>query len=542
MLTLRPYQEETLKELYAYWEKGKGKFPVVVLPTGAGKSLIIAAFVEQVCRESPYVHIMIVVHSRELVQQNHDELLFNYPEANAGIYSAGLNSYDTNKQVIFAGIQSVYNKVFSFPKIDIVIIDEAHSIPQNEDTRYGKFVKDMRTANPNVVMWGTTATPYRTDSGLLTEGENRLFDGIAHCADLKTLIKQGYLVPVISKGGVQKIDLKNVHIRAGDYAQNELAHAADDPELVRLAVNEIVEYGKDRKAWLIYCSGIAHAEHVATEIKKHGIDCKVLTGDTKMEERDKIITDFRNGKLRCICNVGVLVAGFNAPITDLIALLFSTISTGKYVQVVGRGARTYPGKTNCLLLDYGSNVITHGVLDEIDPQKKKDVFGLEKIKPPMKECPKCHVIIHARIMKCPACEFDFPIPPAQAHHGTEAYSGAVLSDQQVPFMVDIKDTWVSKHSKPGKTPSVKIAFYDQMEREYPVWACLDHKGFAAEKGQALIKQLGGKATTVDEALKEHDKWKQVERLQVKMDGKFPRILGFVFKKGQTTQTQLGDNQ
>ena len=110
-------------------------------------------------------------------------------------------------------------------------------------------------------------------------------------------------------------------------------------------------------------------------------------------------------------------------------------------------------------------------------------------------------------------------------------------------MVDVRDTWVSKHAKPGKTPSVKIAFYDQMEREFPVWACLDHKGFAAEKGQALIKQLGGKATTVDEALKEYPNWKKVEKIQVKMENKYPRILGFIFSKNQSTQQKLiGDNK
>ena len=236
-LQLRPYQEQCISDLFEYWSSGKGIAPIITLPTGAGKSLVIASFIERVLAESPYVHIMIVVHTRELVQQDHDEFVALCPNINTGIYSAGLNSRDMNNQVIFAGIQSVYNKVFKFPhKIDIVIIDEAHCISPKENTRYGKFLKDMKIANPRVVIWGATATPFRTSEGLLTVGKDRLFDGIAHCTDLKDLIHDGYLVPIVSKSGVKKIDLTNVHIQAGEYNQRELAHAADDKELVKLAV------------------------------------------------------------------------------------------------------------------------------------------------------------------------------------------------------------------------------------------------------------------------------------------------------------------
>lgn len=542
-LQLRPYQEQCISDLFEYWETGTGRAPIVVLPTGAGKSLVVASFIKTVLAESPYVHIMVLAHVRELVQQNHDEFVALCPEINTGIYSAGLNSRDVKNSVIFAGIQSIYNKVYSIPhKIDIVIIDEAHSISPKETTRYGRFIKDMKVANPHVVIWGATATPFRTSEGLLTSGKDRLFDGIAHCTDLKDLIRDGYLVPIVSKSGVKKIDLTNVHIQAGEYNQRELAHAADDKELVRLAVEEFVEYGKDRRAWIVYCSGVAHAEHVAAEIRKRGVECKVLTGNTKTEERDKIVDDFKNGKLKCICNVGVLTTGFNAPITDMIVLLFSTISTGKYIQVVGRGARNYPGKTECLLLDYGNNVLTHGLLDEIDVQRTKDIFGKEKLKPPMKDCPSCKVILHARVMKCPACGYEFPLPEAEAKHGTEAYSGPVTSDQVHPFIVDVTDIYVSRHAKPGKIPSVKIAFYDKMDREYPVWACVQHSGYAGEKGRALIKQLGGTKFTVEEILKDYKNWKPVEKIEVRMEKKWPRITGFVFAKGQSTQQKLlGEN-
>jgi len=538
-LTLRPYQEQALQDLENYWQSGKGVAPVVCLPTGAGKSLLISSFCERTCKEYPYVHIMVVVHSRELVRQNYEELKENWPEADAGIYSAGLNSRDMKNQIIFAGIQSVYNKIYKFPnKIDILICDEGHMIPRSADTRYGRLIKELKVSNPHVVIWCTTATPYRLDSGSLVEGEGAIFDGIAHSTSLKDLIDQGYLVPVISKGGVKQIDLEGVHIRAGEYAQNELAVAASDPQLIKLAVEEFVRYGKDRKSWAVYCCGVDHARRVAAEIRKYNVSCEVLTGNTPIEERDRILEDFKNRKLRCICNVLVLSVGFNAKNIDMIVLLMSTTSASKYVQIVGRGTRTYPGKSSTLLMDYGGNVCRFGVLDAIDPIKVKDVFGLPAGKPPMRQCPECRCIHHARISVCPACGFEYPIPEAEANHGTEAYSGAVLSDQQTPYLIDVKQMWVSKHAKPGKTPSVKIAFYDNLDKETAVWACLDHKGYAKEKAQALIKQLGGTASSVDEALKEWSTWRKVEKIQVKMEGKWPRITGFVFAKGQSTQKTL----
>jgi DNA repair protein RadD len=536
MIKLRDYQEESVRAIYEYFDRSLGKSPLVVAPTGSGKSIIIADFIKRTCSEWPHVRVLVITDSRDLIAQNEKQMRAHWQDASTGIYSAGLGKRQTQAQITFCGIQSIYNKAYSLGKIDIIIIDECHMIPRSAQTRYGQFLKDMLIANPSVVLIGFSATPYRLDSGMLHEGEDALFDGIAYVCEMKLLIKQGYLTPVVSKGGVMKIDLSGIHIRAGEWDQRELAHAADDPELVRLAVQEIVQYGWGRKAWLIFASGVEHAEHVANEIRKYNVECEVVTGDTPNTERDRIIDRFKSGKLRCMVNVAVFTKGFDAPICDLIALLMATKSTGKYVQIVGRGMRPYPEKENCLLLDYGQNVITHGPIDEVDPVKRKDIFRMEKKAAPMKECPKCHVIIHARSVICPGCGFEFPV---SARHGTEAFDGAVLSDQQKPFMVDVTDTWVSRHKKSGKPDSVKLAFYDSMEKEWPMWLSLNSTSpYAVEKSQAIVKQLGGKATDVDSALAEHFNWKQVEKIQVRMDGRFPRILGFVFKKNQSVQEQL----
>jgi DNA repair protein RadD len=528
---LRDYQEEAVDSIFEYWENELGKNPLVCAPTGSGKSLIIADFCQRVCKDWSGVRIACVTDSRELIAQNEKELRQHYVTASTGIYGAGLGKRQTQAQITFVGIQSIYNKGFDLGKQDIIIIDESHMIGRDNNTRYGKFIKDMLIANPNLVVVGLTATPYRLDSGMLHEGDGALFDGICYVVEVKKLIREGYLVPVISKGGVRKIDLKDVHIRAGEYASNELAHAADDPELIRLAVDEIVRYGQDRKAWLIFASGVEHAEHVKNEFIKHDVVSALVTGETPKEERDKIIGSFREGKLRCLVNVGVLTKGFNAPICDLIALLMATKSTGKYVQIVGRGMRTHNGKENCLLLDYGGNCLAHGPIDEIDPVKKKNVFNVEKKAPPMKECPQCRLVVHARVTVC-ACGYQFPVV---APHGTEAYDGAVMSSQVKPEVIPIAGVWIGRHKKPGRPDSVKITFYTALDMEYYMWVGLDHDGYYKEKSLAVVKRFGGKAKTVDEALKESQYWRKPVAIAVKPRGRFFDIVGIIFDDTKTQE-------
>lgn len=535
-MILRDYQKEALESLFDYWRSGKGTNPLVVAPTGSGKSLIIAEFVRTICEANLTIRVLIVTHTKELVEQNQLELLRQWEEARTGIYSAGLGLKQTHAQITFAGIQSIYNHVFDLGKIDIIIVDEAHMIPRTSQTRYQMFLADMRTANPNVCIWGTTATPYRLDSGLLYEGEDALFDGISYSVDMKKLIADGYLVPVVSKGGVKKINLTNVHTIAGEYNAKELAYAADDPELVRLAVEEIVAYGKNRKAWLIFASGIEHAEHVATKIKSHGIDCEIITGETDDKKRDDTIRSYRDGKIRCLVNVMVLTTGFNAPCCDLIALLMATKSTGKYVQIVGRGMRINHDKSDCLLLDYGSNVVRHGPIDDVNPNKRRDMFGDALKAAPTKECPQCRAIIPARCSVCD-CGYEFPVV---SQHGTEAYGGSVLSNQS--FIVDVSKEdgwWVSRHKKPGKPDSIKLAFFSvDDDKEYAMWLLLDHGGFGAQRGLAVVKQLGGRATSVDDALREWStNWKKPAAIQVKPNGKFFEILGFIFPENENVKTE-----
>jgi DNA repair protein RadD len=518
MLELRPYQRAAIDGLYNYWSDKKGDNPIIVAPTGSGKSLIIAHLIKD-AMSYPGTRVLILTHVKELLEQNASELLALYPEADVGFYSASLKKKVLRKPITFAGIQSIHKKAYQMvPTPDLVIVDEAHLIPKNYGTRYNKFLSDLRICNRGVKVVGLTATPYRLDSGWLHEGDNAIFDGIAYDIPVADLMEQGFLAPVISKSGVKTIDLSNVGKRGGEYIESELAKAASDPELVTETVAEIVRYGAERKAWLVFACGVNHAELLRAEFETHGIEADVVTGSDGMSARTDKIERFRRGESKCLINVNVLTTGFNVPHVDLVAIVRATESTGLYIQIVGRGTRIAPGKENCLVLDYGDNVMRHGFIDKIKPKIKGRT---EDGQAPVKKCPECLTVNHAAVRVCIECGHEFP--PPQFNHGTKAYSGAMISTQVQAEWVDVNDVGYSRWRKEGKPDSIRVTYYCGLIK-VSEWLCPDHGGYAAERYQKRIPSLGASAMTTEDAMQECDHWIKPRRIKVKQNDKFHDIV------------------
>lgn len=304
-MELRPYQRASLDALYASWrnETGDG---LIVLPTGAGKAFVIAALVRETIARAAGARIAVVTHTRELIAQNHRELLAYWPDAPAGIYSAGLNRRETATQILFCGIQSVWNQTEAIGAFDLVVVDEAHLIPRAAETRYGRFLAALRAAKLDLRVVGLTATPYRLDSGRLDEGAGRLFERIVYEANVGDLIHQGYLAPLICKATATALDVSGVGKRGGDYIPSALEAAVNQDWITRAAVEEMAGYGRDRRAWLAFCAGVAHAEAVRDAVRGEGVSCEMVTGETGKRERDRIVRAFREGRVRCLTSVGVL--------------------------------------------------------------------------------------------------------------------------------------------------------------------------------------------------------------------------------------------
>ena len=517
-LKLRDYQQAAIDGLYDYWSTGRGDNPLIVAPTGAGKSLILAKLIEDAL-EYPETRILMLTHVKELILQNAEELINTLPGVDIGFYSASIGQKRLDKRVIFAGIQSIWEKAFDIvPAPDLVLVDEAHLVPKNTTTRYGKFLDDLKTCNPDVKVVGLTATPYRLDSGYLHKGEGAIFDGIAYDIPVGMLIDQGYLSPVVSKGAKAKIDLTNVGMRGGEFIESQLAIAASDPELVKATVKEIVTFGQDRKSWLIFASGVDHANMLMAEFLASGIDAEVITGEDNGTDRSGRIKRFKSGSLRCLINVNVLTAGFNSPATDLVALVRATASAGLYVQMVGRGTRLADGKSDCLLLDFGGNVERHGFIDAVRVKDKTQSKGDGEA--PAKECPECQSMVATGLRYCP-CGYKFPEP--ELNHGSKAYGGAVLSSQVVAEWVDVDAAYYARHKKEGKPDSVKVTYHCGMVT-VSEWLCPDHGGYAASRYKARMTALGATALTTDQALAEASKsWTVPDKIKIKPRADDPRF-------------------
>jgi DNA repair protein RadD len=522
MLTLRPYKQAAIAAIYKYYGENTGNC-CVVIPTAGGKSLVMAAFIEGVLKAWPDQRILIVTHVRELIAQNHAEMIGIWPEAPAGIYSAGLGKREAQARILFAGIQSIHRRAAEIGHTDLVLIDEAHLIPGSSSTMYRRFLDCLTRINPALKVIGLTATPFRVDSGMLHEGKNALFTDIAYEAPVRELIDAGYLSPLVSKQPATRLDVSKVGTRGGDFIQRDLAAAVDKEAITRAAVTEIIKHGCERKSWLAFCSGVEHARHVAEEFARQGIICSTIFGDTPKDERDAIIAAFKRGEIRALASMGVLTTGFNAPAVDLIALLRPTKSAGLYVQMVGRGTRLAPGKENCLVLDFAGNVRRHGPIDLVRPRRPGEAGGGDA---PTKVCPECDSIIALAATECPDCGFVFPARKVKI--APTAATLPVLSPK-VQWL-QVHGISYSRHDKLGGLPSLKVT-YNCGLKSYSEWVCIEHQGYARQKAVEWWRKRAPSCPvplTVDQAISEAARLACPTEISVRPSGRYVEVSGHRF--------------
>jgi len=522
-MILRDYQQDAVTAFFDGVRDGYMS-GIISAPTGSGKTALMADICKTVLNQGQHTRIMVCTHRYELIAQDEAELKRYYPEAQTGIYSAGLNSRDTSERVIFAGIQSVANRGYDFGKIDLLIVDEAHKVNHQDGTSYAKLIKALRVVNPKLVILGLSASPYRLNSGLLYDGKDRLFDTLYYEIDVLRLINEGYLCPVISKGGVQKIDLNDVTLIGGEYNGKELEVAANNTVLTRSAVDEMMKYGENRRSWIVFCTGIDHAEAVCKEIASRGVSCCVVSSEVDQVDRVRILDEFKSGKIRCLVNINVLTEGFNVPEIDMVVLLMATKSPAKFCQACGRGMRIAEGKEDCLILDFGGNTARLGTIDAIIPPASKRA-GKGSGEAPVRECPKCHTYNHISTMTCPACGYQYPAP---SPHLPDAYDGAVLSTQEKPKWAIVDGVNYSRHKgRDGKRDTLRVDFMTDIQyKPVSVWLCLEHTGYAKKRADLYVKSVGGLARDIDGALKECIRWTDPTKIKIQKDGKFWKVLEY----------------
>lgn len=538
MYQLRDYQSAACSSVWDYLLSSPGN-PVVELPTGAGKSLCIA----DLCREAVQKwdgRVLVLAHRKELLSQNAEKIVALLPDIPVGIYSAGLKMRHTDKAVVCCGIQSVHKRAAEFGARHLVIIDEVHLVPTAGEGMYRAFLDDLRSINPKLRMVGMTATPYRTGEGALCRPDG-LFQQICYTAPIPRLIEQGYLSRIISNVGDASADTSKLHVRAGEFINSELEQLFDVPAVVKAACAEIVAKSVGRQSILVFCSGVEHAKHVAQEISTlTGERCGTVTGDTLPMERANLLADFKARRLRWMTNVDVLTTGFDAPCIDCIAILRATCSPGLFSQICGRGFRLFAGKADCLILDFGENILRHGPLDAIDfgkPKKKNP-----DAEAPTKKCINCEQDVPLSAAVCPFCGFQFP--PRELKHGEEADKLAQILSKPQDWLVE--EVNMSRHRKArGVGPDTlqvdyicRIAGYEgnlALEK-ISEWVCLDHDGWAGQKAQAWWRKrsdaapvAGDTGSWIDSCI---DWWKRgavatPTKITTIREGKFYRITNYV---------------
>ena len=528
MIQLRGFQREAIDSLYTYWDSEKGN-PLIVAPCGAGKSIILSQFIRE-AMAYPDTRILVLTHRTELLLQDEAELRSLWPDAPTGFYAAQIGKH-RHADILFASINTIHRKLHTFYPFDLVIIDEAHLIPRRTATMYGRAMETLRLVNPETRYVGLTATPYRLDSGLLHQGEGALFDRITYEIPVRQLIEEGWLCEVVGKRGSEIPDLGGVHKRGGEFIGKEVADAMDVPALTKAACDEIVAYGANRRAWLVFAASVQHAEHIEAALRARGIDCATVHGGVDNTTRAQRLADFKAGRLRCLVNVDILTIGFNAPICDMGVLLRATASTALYVQIVGRLMRTYPGKDNALLLDFGGNVERHGPIDAVKPRAPGKGDG----DAPAKACPNCHSIVHASARECPDCGHEFP--ERQARHERTAYSGAIMSHQEEGEWVSVDRVTYHRHRKQGRPDSVRVEYHCGL-RTYRDWWMPEHGGFPRTKTIKALWRAGVKCPlTTDELLQVAETLPQPEMIYVQPEGKYERVESVDYTSEGATDTR-----
>ena len=486
---LREYQQRTIDQLYAWFEAGNTGNPCLVLPTGSGKSHIIAALCKDALQTWPETRILMLTHVKELIVQNAEKMRQHWPNCPLGIYSAGLGRKELGEPITFAGIQSVRSKAKQIGHCDLVIIDECHLIGHKDEGGYRTLLSDIYEANANVRVIGLTATPYRLGHGYITD-KPAIFDALIEPVSIEELIFKGYLSTLRSKITRTKLEVDGVHKRGGEYIEAELQAAVDTTDKNRKVVAEIVRLADGRKSWLIFCAGVAHAQHIKEALQDEGIVAECVTGETPSAERDRMLKEFKAGRIQALTNANVLTTGFDAPGIDLIAMLRPTMSPGLYVQMAGRGLRIAEGKTDCLVLDFAGVVEQHGPITAvIPPPKKGDKVG----EAPVKVCDHCQEICHLSVRECPACGEPFPEPerPMLRLHNLDIM-GVEGVDMEITAW-----TWRKHISRASGKEMLSLTYYGSLS-DPPVteYLAVTHDGYAGEKSRRLLADIAYKAGVV----------------------------------------------
>ena len=559
LMKLRYYQEEAI-DAALHWFKTQDTHPLIVLPTGAGKTVVFANLIKQLFEREPDCRVLILAHRQELVSQADDKLKKVWSCAPSGIVAAGLNKFEVDARIVVASRDTLATpkRLASSGHFDYIIVDEAHHVSPDHKTRYRQIFEHFtleQWTEPKIL--GVTATPFRMGQGFIYGLDDHFFSGVAYKVGIPEMIKQGYLCRLsafqVADDSVIDASTARVKFKGGDYRESDIAKLAMEDKTMLAIINDWIDkaYSKGRLSSVFFCITVDHANKMCMYLQQAGIEAAVVTGETPQAEREDILERFEDGKINALCNVAVLTEGWDAPRTDCIALLRPTKSLGLYIQICGRGMRTWGDKKDCMLLDYGENMQRHGCIDTAKPPVPEKE---ESKTPKIWICDECVGVNDNDVYTCVECGADRvkqmvsaqqllidEMEEKDAATSTQAAVGSVLSDEledPAEKLEKIKDIdYVTAEKKVSKSGNeyLNVMFSspgDYWPQNMPIMLGMKGKAgmMAEKKWRALTKQYRCPAD-IDWAVHQvnvQNNMNHIKQITVRKEGKYWNVVSVHF--------------
>ena len=407
-MILRPYQEAAISDACKSLDTHGNT--IVVAPTGAGKTIMLSALVGK--RHKDGKKVLVMQHRDELVDQNKAKFERINPDITTSVVNGNEKNWDGS--AIFSMVQTISRErnLRDRPVFDMIVVDESHHVAA--DT-YLRVINAVKEDNPLAEIVGFTATPNRGDG----KGLRKVFNNCSHQIEITTLIREGFLVTprsyTMDLGVGKRLDA--VGMKGKEYDMQQVEAIMNSEVINRRVVEEWQKHAGDRKT-VVFCSTVNHAQDLLAEFVRYGVNAGMVTGETPKDERAELLHDLTYGDTQVVVNVAVLTEGFDSPPVSCVVLTRPCSQKGTMVQMIGRGLRTvdpeeFPGivKTDCVVLDFGTSIMTHGSLEEsvnLDDREQKGVA-------PVKECPECEAEIPMSVMTCPVCGYEIPPADKEKH-------------------------------------------------------------------------------------------------------------------------------
>jgi DNA repair protein RadD len=388
----------------------------------------------------------------------------------------------------------------------------------------------MKLINPRVKIIGMSATLFRMGMGMITE--NGIFTDVVYdktnLDGFNELLAAGYMAPLIPLRTRTELDVSDVGVQQGEFVQTQLQGAVDKAPITFKALQEFCHAGQNRKSWLIFASGIEHAEHIAEQLGAFGVDCAPVHSKRPSEYNDAAIKAFKRNELRAIVNYGKLTTGFNHPEIDHIGILRPTLSVPLWVQMLGRGTR--PAKENCLVMDFARNTPRLGPINDPQIPKMKSKSPGEM---PIKICENCGAYNHTRVTHCCNCgeQFSFQVKIVSKAGTDELIRAAAIEETPIIETIAVSNAiYVKNPGRFDKPPTLKATYLVLGRQPYSEWICLEHSGLAGKIARDWWRKRHREEppATIDEALLKISELRCPRFIRVHVNKKHPEILGAEF--------------